>query len=453
MTALSRLIRAAVGLLLAAFVFSALAAGNAVEKFALVIGNRDYPNREGSLANTIRDTELMSQSLRKLGFAVTERSNLTRSQFLAEVSGFAERLPEGATAVVYYAGHGMQVGGASYLQPTDMALTSEQSVPVKAYPVKMLLERLAASKSAVNVVILDACRDNPFQPRGAVRYRSFADLGLAPVQAPRGTLVAYSTAPGQLAADGKEGNSVYTAALAKTLLEPRLELREIFERVANQVRKRTLDDQIPWYETSLTEKYYFLPPEGVTVVAGKPFQVADAGRQDSGARRGGLAGGPVLDRPLYWFDTLSPNEWSQLDWEIKQRARRLTADELPALEHKASGGNLVAQTTLGLSYRDGIEKAAEPASGKIMRYNASNTKALKWLRKAAEAGFPVAQVELGEMHYSGHGVDRDLGESLRWIERAASVDYPRARLDLIQLRVEGNPPGVGEVFGLPAERR
>jgi TPR repeat protein len=128
--------------------------------------------------------------------------------------------------------------------------------------------------------------------------------------------------------------------------------------------------------------------------------------------------------------------------------RRLTADEIPRLEHQASSGSVVHQTTLGLAYKEGVDKAVDPSTGKVTRYNASNRKALDWLHKAADAGFPVAQVELGEMYYAGHGVDRDLAESQRWIEKAASVDYTRAKLDLIQLRMTANPKdatGFGDV--------
>jgi hypothetical protein len=438
------LLRPVICLVLCVAMATALAAGNTVDKFALVIGNQSYPGKGRGLVNTQRDAELMAQSLKKLGFAVTQRLDLTRSQMLSEVASFAEQLTEGSTALVYYAGHGMQVGGNNYLVPVDMLLTSEQTVPLKAYPLKTLLERLSASKAAVNVVVLDACRDNPFQPPSPVRYRNFADLGLASIQAPRGTLVAFSTAPGQLAADGKEANSIYTSTLASVMVEPKLEIREIFEKVAGLVRKRTLDDQIPWYETSLTDKYFFLPPEGVTVVAGKPLQMADAGRRDAQGRRGVV----TAATPVQWFHNLSNNEWNQLDWEIQQRVRRLTADEIPRLEHQASSGSVVHQTTLGLAYKEGVDKAVDPSTGKVTRYNASNRKALDWLHKAADAGFPVAQVELGEMYYAGHGVDRDLAESQRWIEKAASVDYTRAKLDLIQLRMTANPKdatGFGDV--------
>jgi len=431
---MSPLVRTLTGLFLLLLAVTAQATGNTVGKFALVIGNRDYIGPERSLSNTLRDAELMAQSLSRLGFKVTQASNLSRSQMSAEVSSFAKKLPEGATAFVYYAGHGMQVSGNNFLIPVDMLPTSEQSVAIKAYPLKSLLEQLATSQAAVNVVVLDACRDNPFQPRSPIRYRNFANLGLAPIQAPRGTLLAFSTAPGQLAADGKEKNSVYTASLAKTILEPSLELREIFEKVGMQVRKHTLDDQIPWYETSLSGKYYFQPPAGVTVVAGKSLQLAES-RSTNSSFRGEQ---PSVDAErLYWFSALSSQEWTKIDWEIQQRVKRMTADEIPLLQHKAKGGNVMAQTTLGLVFREGINKRVDVSSGRVTRDQSSNRKAISWLTKAAEGGFPVAQVELGEMYYNGHGLDRDLAKARYWVDRAAQVNYPRAKLNLLQLDLEG----------------
>lgn len=428
-----------VALLLWTITFIALAVGNTVDKFALVIGNDSYTKGKGRLKNTVSDANLMAQSLTTLGFTVTKRPNLNRSQMLAEITNFSERLPEGSTALVYYAGHGIQVDGSNYLLPVDMKpFENEASVPNNAYPLKTLLDRLSASKAAVNIVVLDACRVNPFQPT-YVRYRSFANLGLASVQAPRGTLVAFSTAPGQQAADGKEANSIYTATLAKVMLEPKLEIREIFQKTASVVRKKTLDDQIPWLETSITENYYFLPPEGITVVAGKPLQMASAGRSDTGVKRGGNSMQAVA-----WFNNLTTNEWDQLDAEIHQRAIRMTADEIPEMEHRANSGSVVIQTVLGLVYRDGVDKMVDTSSDKIFRSNASNLKALPWLTKAAEAGFPVAQVELGEMYATGHGVDRDLVVARRWLEAAARADYPKGKKALVEFD-HPSPPVVPTV--------
>jgi len=417
-----------------------------VPKYALLIGNASYEGNRRSLKNPAQDARLMADTLRKLGFEVRLHTDLGRSQISNAVAEFADALPEGATSFVFYAGHGMQIGGASYLIPVDMAVTSEQSVPIRAYPLKTLLERLSAAKSAVNVVVLDACRDNPFQPIPPVRYRSFNNLGLAPIQAPRGTVVAYSTQPGQLAADGKDNNSVYTAALASVLLEPRLTLEDIFKKVNTLVRNKTRDDQIPWFESSLTDEYFFMPPEGITLAPGRVTQIASAetgGKAPSqAAKRGGNDtredAAVVSDSQTLrlWYLKMSDYEWSEVDWEIQQRVKRLTEDEIPLLKHQAEGGSVIAMTTLGMAYLEGISKATDPATGKVMRYQANNTLAHQWLQRAAKEGFPVAQAILGELYYKGQGVQRDRKEALRLSQLAAKANYPRAKLNLAQLNLE-----------------
>jgi uncharacterized caspase-like protein len=229
----------------------------AATKFALVLGNGQYQGKDRRLSNAEADARLVAKSLTALGFDVTVAFNLARRDMHQAVSGFAERLPQGALAFVFYAGHGMQLGGLNYLIPVDMQPNSEQAVQVSALPLRILMEQLAASKAAVNVVALDACRNNPFQQEILVRMRSIIPRnGLAAVKAPRGTLVAYSTAPGQLAADGKGGNSLYADSLARMLREPGLSLEQIFKRVGQQVRESTGDSQIPWFESSLSDDVY-----------------------------------------------------------------------------------------------------------------------------------------------------------------------------------------------------
>lgn len=226
-------------------------------KFALLVGNSKYLGRDRSLANPESDAQLMAKSLAAQGFDVSVGFNLGRKDMLKAVSDFTERLPEGALSFVFYAGHGMQLGGLNYLIPVDMQPNSEQAVQLAALPMRTVMERMAASRAAVNVMVLDACRNNPFQQEILVRMRSITPRnGLAAVKAPRGTLVAYSTAPGQLAADGKGGNSLYADSLARMLREPGLSLEQIFKRVGQQVRERTADAQIPWFESSLSDDVF-----------------------------------------------------------------------------------------------------------------------------------------------------------------------------------------------------
>jgi hypothetical protein len=399
-------------------------------KLALVVGNSVYGGGH-DLPNAANDARLMGETLHKLGFAVTERYNLGRDALVKAVDGFAAALPAGATAFVYYAGHGMQIDDSNYLTPVDMQMRSSDAAKLQSYALATLLDRLKKGKSGVNIVVLDACRNNPFQPAPPTRFRGFRNMGLSSVSAPRGTLIAFSTSPGQQAPDGKGNHSLYTAELAKTLVQPATELVDIFRQVGNEVRHQSHDEQIPWLDFTLAGDYYFAAQDQARFGGGLPTTgrpaVGDRA-QASGSLRTGR------DVPQPWFRTMTVAESNQIDWEIQQRVRRLTPDELPALQHQAEGGSVVAQTVLGLAYREGIEGTRVAPTGQVARYRANNGAAWKWLKKAAAAGLPVAQAEIGEMYYQGHGTDIDLRESRYWIEQAARTGYPRARLDLVQLQ-------------------
>ena len=425
--------------------FAAAPPANAAPaKYALIIGNSNYQSGKSSLKNPANDAKLMAQSLQKLGFDIKQFTDLDRAGMVTAVQAFADQLPKGATSVVFYSGHGMQIGGASYLLPVDMAVTSETAVALRAYPLKKLLERVSASQSSVNIVILDACRDNPFQPVPAVRYRNFRNLGLGPVVAPRGTFVAYSTSPGQLAADGAGVNSVYTSTLASALLEPQMPLQTIFRKVGDQVRKKTLDDQIPWFESSISEDYYFLPPEGVKVLAGQPLNTGGTSTATASApRQAGTATRSSKSTQVEdaWYRSMSEYEWSRLDYDIAQRVKFMTQDEVPLMEHRAKGGSVVAQTTLGLFWLAGADRAVNTSTGQVMRYQPNNTKAVRWLRQAADAGFPIAQTELGEMLHRGKGIDRDSAQARQLLASAAQARYPRAKLDLLHIDIEEGKAG------------
>lgn len=393
-------------------------------RMALVIGNQGYA-APSALPNAGNDARLMARTLAALGYTVTERHDLGRAQLDEAVTRFANGLPQGATAFVYYAGHGMQIEGSNYLTPVDMVLSSPAAAQVHSYSLKSLLDRLSRSRSAVNIVVMDACRNNPFRPSDKP-YRSFRDLGLSKVAAPRGTFIAYSTAPGQLAPDGKDGNSVYTRTLAGVMREPGRDLEAVFKRTAELVRHATLDDQMPWYESSLAGR--------LLLSEGAPLAAAPVRAGAGGKLQASRSMTPAAQNEPAWYRQVGAAEWSRVDWEIQQRVRKLTPDEIPALEHKAGAGNVMAQTVLGLAYREGIERGK--SGGKTIRLRANNTLAWSWLDKAARAGFPVAQAEIGEMYYGAHGVERDLAASRHWLELAAAADYPRARLDLLQLNLE-----------------
>jgi uncharacterized caspase-like protein len=414
---------------------------------ALVIGNSNYTSKP--LTNPKQDAQLMADTLKQIGFNVKLVNDLDRKSFFAQIRDFYNGLPKGSVALVYYAGHGLQIGGANYLIPIDMILTSERGVELNAYPLKSMLNGLHNANSTVNIVILDACRNNPFQPNNPSKFRSIESIGLAKVITPKGSIIAYSTAPGQLAEDGL-GNkhSIYTSMLSDEIKKPGLAIETVLKNVADAVRRKTLDDQQPWYESSLVDEFYFVPTNGVQIV---PPRIAKRSNQDQTIQAARSFQFQDKESNSPWYMQLSESEWSQFDYEIQQRARHLSDDDIPLLFSRANKGNVVAQTTLGIAYREGLKKIVDAHTGKIYRTNNSNKKSIDMLTKAAKLGFPIAQTELGEMLYSGKNVDRNLAEAKKWLELASIANYPRAKLDLLQLKITLNPNDLDSLRSITQE--
>ncbi len=226
----------------------------AAGRYALVIGNGAYPI--SPLKNPTNDSADMARLLKRLDFEVVHLQNAGLRDLETEVRAFGRRLKAGGTGVFYYAGHGMQVEGRNYLIPVDAHIESESDVRFEALDAGRVLGKMEDAGNDLNIVILDACRDNPFT-------RSFrsAQNGLARMDAPRGTLIAYATAPGSVAADGLKGerNGVYTKHLLKYLATPGLSVEQAFKNVRIGVLRDTGSKQVPWESSSLTGNFYFAP--------------------------------------------------------------------------------------------------------------------------------------------------------------------------------------------------
>jgi len=221
-------------------------------RIALVIGNAKY--KEAPLVNSVNDARDMAAALQRTGFEVIMAIDATQKEMNRAIAKFGDRLTTDSVALFYYAGHGMQVRGKNYLIPIDAEIKSESSVRVESVDVDGVLDQL--STSDLNVVILDACRNNPFERRA---NRSVGAAGLAQMEAPKGSLIAYATAPGRTAADGEGRNGLYTQALLKYVQEPGLTIEQVFKNVRREVARATRDGQIPWESSSMTGDFYFLP--------------------------------------------------------------------------------------------------------------------------------------------------------------------------------------------------
>ncbi|WP_421882159.1 caspase family protein [Pacificispira sp.] len=243
-----------------AAVFSVGAMGGgavrAEDRLALVIGNSDYAI--GPLANPVNDAGLMARSLTEAGFDVTQASDLGYRDMQRAVVHFARRLAASGpdtVGMVYYAGHAVQAEGENYLIPVDADIQDALDLEIQSLKIDTVMRSLESAGNRLNLVVLDACRNNPFPAVSRSGMR-----GLARVDAPYGTLLAYSTAPGEVAADGTDRNSPYTAALARTLRTPGLPVEQVFKQVRISVMERTGNRQVPWESSSLTGDFYFFPP-------------------------------------------------------------------------------------------------------------------------------------------------------------------------------------------------
>ena len=246
------------------------AAGAADDRqVALVIGNAAY--RVGALKNPVNDAQAVAGALKGLGFDVALRENTSLRDMIEAFRQFSLSARTARVRVIFYAGHGVQVKGRNYLLPVDTEIRAEDEVAAKSADLNELLERLGGMQSGINIVILDACRNNPFSgavvlgPDGRrLKFRGATPAGLAPVEAPLGSMVAFSTAPGGVALDNPgEKNSLYTKHLLGYMQSPGLPVEMLFKQVRLAVARETGRVQVPWESSSLTGDFCFrLGPQG-----------------------------------------------------------------------------------------------------------------------------------------------------------------------------------------------
>ncbi|MDP2810026.1 MAG: caspase family protein [Rhodocyclaceae bacterium] len=226
---------------------------HALPRMALVIGNGRYG--AAPLVNPANDAKAIAAALKQTGFAVDLQLDAKKAAMEEAIRGFAASLgKQPAVGLFYFAGHGLQLSWRNFLVPVDAALNKADDVPKQAVDIGALLEGLGRAKNPMNIIILDACRDNPFD----VELRT--GKGLSQMDAPIGTLLAYATAPGNTASDGSGANGLYTENLLREMRAPQARIEDIFKRVRLSVRRASSGRQIPWESTSLEDDFYFLPP-------------------------------------------------------------------------------------------------------------------------------------------------------------------------------------------------
>jgi len=377
------------------------------QRVALVIGNGAYA--AAPLRNPVNDARAMAARLGQCGFEVIALENADRPRMREAVRRFGARIAEGGVGLFYFAGHGMQVKGRNFLVPVGADITQEDEVQGEAVEVDAILAKLESARNRLNIVILDACRNNPF----GRSFRS-SQQGLAQLDAPTGTFVAFATAPGHTAADGAGANGLYTEALLKQFQTPGLKLEEVFKRTRAEVLKGSQQQQTPWENSSIVGDFYFLPDTGAApapapgaappALAGRAPAAtpAEVALLEAMRVKGGQAAARQLARPLaakgsvygkYALGSLSQ------DPEIARRA----------IAEGVRQGIPMAMVDLAESLAESPVSPADLAEARAL------------LEQAAALGEPTAQFQLGAALLEGKLGPRDLPRAERLFTEAAKA--------------------------------
>jgi sulfur carrier protein ThiS len=222
------------------------------KRLALIIGNSSYNG--GVLRNPVNDVRAMEEALQKVGFDVMKYEDLDLKGTKKAIENFGAQLPLYDVGLFFYAGHGLQINGTNYIVPVDVSIENEQDAAYECIETSQVINKMESAQCKVNIVILDACRNNPFEKTWT---RSEKGSGLASIDAPADSFVAYATAPGTTASDGSGDHGLYTEKLLQYISSPGVSIEEVFRNVRKGVIQDSNKQQIPWDSSSLTDAFYF----------------------------------------------------------------------------------------------------------------------------------------------------------------------------------------------------
>lgn len=469
------------------------------QRVALVIGNGAYG--VSPLRNAVNDARGMAEALARCGFEVIRLENAGRTEMFTALRTFGTRLRQGGVGLFYFAGHGMQVKGRNFLIPVGADITGEDEVAAQALEVDLVLAKMESAGNRMNLLILDACRNNPF----GAKQRSGAS-GLAQMEAPEGTYIAFATAPGRTAADGSGDHGLFTGQLLVHLPQPGLKLEDVFKRVRSGVLKASGGGQMPWDSSALTGDFCFVgPAEDVPVAHPAPAPIpapvpgpmvsrseaetlhaqglalyfGQGGTQDLGdalvtlqraADRGhaeaqarvasmylqGLGAPRSTSRALAYAQQSAAkgHPWGKyllglllLDKEPAAGLARDVRQGLMLLEESAEAGHDLALYQLARRYRLGLDvpKDADRSAAYFARV-------LERLRQGAEGGDPECQRRLGQ-RLQEPGPQADETQATYWLKKAMAAGDPFAPGVLGWRYLSGGTQGRQEALALEAFRR
>lgn len=424
------------------------------KRIALVVGNASYQHLP-ALRNTTNDADAIARSLEYANFEVTKLINADLISMKRAFLAFGRAMREDVDATfIFYAGHGVQVSGENYLMPVDANVSYEDEVAIEGINANDFLRVLNGSRGAVNIVVLDACRNNPFPTslRGAA-------AGLAPVLAPRGTLIAYSTAPGSVAWDGGGENSDFTAALAETMRLPGLEIAQVFRKVRGRVLERTEGKQTPWESSSIIGEFFFISQAAKAI---SPVEVEVS---------------PYLAAATRWKELEAGTDTAALEAFAKQyednlfgAAARARLSQIAGQQERPSSAADGLKTALPLPtlspelHLDAPEMnlAALPPPGLAETAQASRPSDPARVKQALDAAKTINTARGWQLFLSRYGQEKDAGdaafEALRGLATAAGAAPSAAELERalhlsagaiseVQTKLAALGYGVGKIDG------
>ncbi|MCB1657204.1 MAG: SEL1-like repeat protein [Pseudomonadales bacterium] len=447
------------------------------KRVALVIGNSRY--KDSPLKNPVNDAKAMRDKLSALGFDVVYREDLKQTQIGSTLSEFEQKLSAGAISVFFYAGHGLQVDGKNYLPVTDASINNEYDVPTNSLNANLILQIMDKAKSKVNILFLDACRNNPY----ARSFRS-ANSGLAPMSSPLGTIVSFATRAGETAADGNGNNGLYTEQLLKLLDKPNLPVDQMIKRASKAVIEASGGKQVPEMSVQLYDDFYLVQqssnPQGGAIVPNMAaddtlwYSIKDSTKATDFERYiKEFATGQYVIQAKEQLAKLKPSKpVSTVSVDVNAETKALNSvrfleeleefvkrDVAPitTLQAQIAAGSQLAKARycalatherfkLGLKAEAGIDYCKELAEqgvgigqalyGRAFANGSGVTqdrvKAIEWFRKAAEQGDANGQVNLGSMYYG-----QNEAQAVEWFRRAAEQGHASAQYNLGVMYVDG----------------
>ena len=442
-------------------------AASAEKRVALLIGNSAY-QYVPRLQNPVNDVADMRAKLDTLGFQIFGGADLDRSKMIGALTSFGRAAENADVALVFYAGHGVQVNGQNYLVPVDANVEFEAELDIALVPFSIVMQQLARG-SRINIALLDACRDNPFAQNlsRSMGTRAVGALGrgLSRLRSTAGTFVAYATEPDNVAQDGTGRNSPFTSALLKNMDRPGLSLSDMMIEVRNDVIQSTNGKQVPWDTSSLTGRFYFKIEGTVTVTPERPAPAPPNSATDRTAVE--LAVWNAIQ------NSSDPAAFEKFLKDFPDRAFAIAArDKLPALRTKVANlpkkveidpcdrlaaapgdpGRPRGVAGVEISDIDGPKAIAacrtavanDPESarfafslGRALLKSGNQVEATRMFRIAAEKNLAVAMNNLGAAYEFGYGIAADAAQAAHWYQAAAAAGDPAGMFNLGLANMDG----------------